>query len=401
MLNSAAWSVIVMVATVWSLFSTDLRVSCVPMDYDTLFEGFMMACFVFFCMEFLLACIFVPKYIFSFWFYLDIFATLTMILDIQMLASSLPDSLTGNGSESQSLQSARAGRAARVGARAGRLSRFLRLIRIAKLIKVGAKRSNSVTAEREALNEMKPTVIGGLFTEITTRKVVLIILAVLITSSFISVDDFDGNRFTGIVFVENYTLSPPAFIATSAFRIEYMGIVHTNSNTLAVYVPVTQMALNDLRDNEILKITGSCSVRSLHRPLFCFCPECVPMTWSPPLQNGAGKSTHLLSSSVSRFLHRPFPKTCTHTHTHTRIQYGSLGTVICSSVWYNIQSIKKDEANANLILTSVVLVILAMSMYAFGRDSHMYIVKPIHNMMTSLHGTLEEAKDVRLSTLDS
>ena len=91
----------------------------------------------------------------------------------------------------------------------------------------------------------------------------------------------------------------------------------------------------------------------------------------------------------------------THTHTHTRIQYGSLGTVICSSVWYNIQSIKKDEANANLILTSVVLVILAMSMYAFGRDSHMYIVKPIHNMMTSLHGTLEEAKDVRLSTLDS
>ena len=209
-----------------------------------------------------------------------------------------------------------AGPPARVGARAGRLSRFLRLIRIAKLIKVGAKRSNSVTAEREALNEMKPTVIGGLFTEITTRKVVLIILAVLITSSFISVDDFDGNRFTGIVFVENYTLSPPAFIATSAFRIEYMGIVHTNSNTLAVYVPVTQMALNDLRDNEILKITGSCSVRSLHRPLFRFCPECVPMTWSPPLQNGAGKSTHLLSSSVSRFLHRPF-KTCTHTHTHT------------------------------------------------------------------------------------
>ena len=47
----------------------------------------------------------------------------------------------------------------------------------------------------QALNEMKPTVIGGLFTEITTRKVVLVILAVLVCSSFasISVDEFDGN----------------------------------------------------------------------------------------------------------------------------------------------------------------------------------------------------------------
>ena len=145
-LNSGPWTAFVMLATVWSLYGTDIKMSALPAAYDAVFDGIMMAFFVFFCLEFSLACVFVPKYVCSFWFYLDAFATLTMVLDIPLLAAGLPDAITGNGAESQSLQSARAGRAARVGARAGRLSRFLRLIRIAKLIKLGAKRSGSQSA---------------------------------------------------------------------------------------------------------------------------------------------------------------------------------------------------------------------------------------------------------------
>ena len=324
-LNSGVWTLIVMVATIWSLFATDILVSSVPIEYDDVFEGLMMTCFIFFCTEFVIACMFVPKYLFSFWFYLDIFATVTMVLDIPMFADDLPDDITGNGTESQSLQSSRAGRAARVGARAGRLSRFLRLIRIAKLVKIGSTRSNSASAEQEALQEIKPTVIGGLFTEITTRKVILVILAVLICSSFISVDDFDGNRFTGLTFVESYDLAPQVFVTSSEQQVEFLSVVHVGQSIPSVYIPVSQAASTELRKNEILKITGSC----FH---------------------------------------------------------------VCSEVWYNIKNIKKEEAHANIILTSVVLVILGLSMYAFARDSNIYMVRPIQNMMEHLHGISEDAK---------
>jgi len=130
LIDSWQWSIFMTVVTIYTLFFDDIRVACIPKSADDAFYTITCLCFALFLFEIILASIYQPKYWMSFFFWLDILATFSMVFDIGWIM----DNLT-NASQAGSLGSvAKSSRAARV-TRIVRLVRLIRLVRIVKLYK--------------------------------------------------------------------------------------------------------------------------------------------------------------------------------------------------------------------------------------------------------------------------
>jgi hypothetical protein len=135
-LDSWQWGIFMAIITLYTLFFDDIRVIACPPPWDPFFYFLTCSFLVIFSAEIIIACYVKPGYIFSFFFWLDILATLSMLFDIGWLMDSLNVLFTGGGGDSASKAAkvASTSRAARV-TRIVRLVRLIRLVRIVKLYK--------------------------------------------------------------------------------------------------------------------------------------------------------------------------------------------------------------------------------------------------------------------------
>ena len=70
-------------ATIWALFGDDVRVLAFPMEYDEIFVGVAIALIVLFALETIMSCFAKGrKYVFGFYFWLDIIACLSLFMDV-------------------------------------------------------------------------------------------------------------------------------------------------------------------------------------------------------------------------------------------------------------------------------------------------------------------------------
>ena len=124
------WSIFMTIITVYTLFFDDIRAALIPIDADDAFYSITWVWFALFLFEIILASIVQQGYLFSFFFWLDIWATFSMIFDIGWITNSFQ-----NASQAGDFGSlAKSSRAARV-TRIIRLVRLIRLVRIVKLYK--------------------------------------------------------------------------------------------------------------------------------------------------------------------------------------------------------------------------------------------------------------------------
>lgn len=193
------------VCTVWALFSDDIRLCATYKTADIGFEVVISLCFFFFLIEIILASyskgqeyLYIPPDQFvlpnenflksmtrrlaigSFYFWLDLIATLSLIFEIHWI---IGDSLSGG------TEVAKGGNATKAGARAGRiirLVRMVRLIRMVKLYKYASKLTKSETANTivnadGASEELPPeSRVGAALTDLTNRRVIILVLVILI-----------------------------------------------------------------------------------------------------------------------------------------------------------------------------------------------------------------------------
>ena len=91
-----------------------------------------------FALELIAASVGKPVYWLSFFFWLDLIATLSLVTDIDPLVEAVSSSeQDGNGSAATDTATlARASRGARIGTRAGRMTRVIRLIRLIRVVKL-------------------------------------------------------------------------------------------------------------------------------------------------------------------------------------------------------------------------------------------------------------------------
>ena len=180
--------------TIWTLYQGDIRLAATHKDADLAFEVIISICFFLFSIEIFLQCFYKDGYLVlpkwdegeraggesvwqawerrlsfgSFYFWMDIVATFTLIFDMDwVLDTATQQALNGGGA-----QSAQGGNAARVGARIGRiirLIRMIRLVRIGKLYKyaLAVLTNTKVEEEKDDTEESK---VGTAMADLTNRR---------------------------------------------------------------------------------------------------------------------------------------------------------------------------------------------------------------------------------------
>jgi hypothetical protein len=109
------------IITFWVLFADDLRLACMPPSADGPITNLSIICMIAFVFEIIMHSVGSRSYMFSFFFWLDVLATLSMILDIPAVEEAILMSV-GNSDSLESATLARATRMSRVGTKAGRIA---------------------------------------------------------------------------------------------------------------------------------------------------------------------------------------------------------------------------------------------------------------------------------------
>jgi len=228
------------ISTIYALFSDDVRVLAFDKSVDTAFVVLSSVAFFLFLVEIAIQCWCRERYlqlpdvgkfkslwnavtwaerwkytqaivtIGSFYFWLDLMATLSMIIEITWLT---PFS-SGEVMESN-LESARAGKASRAGAKAARIIKVVRMIRLVRLVKLYKyfsenknKKEGSIAPDDDSLDNMPPeSHVGAEMSDRTTKKVIVGILIMLMVIPILQVDDLEYNNEFGMRMVFNQRAS--------------------------------------------------------------------------------------------------------------------------------------------------------------------------------------------------
>lgn len=186
-LESKKVTITMSIVTIYALFADDVKTLGFPKSADDAFSSLVVICLLLFSLELLLSFIFKPNYKWSFYFWLDLISTLSLITDIGWIW----DSLIGvSNSSSGSKQLQNAGKASRAGTRTSRILRIIRLVRLIRLVKLyknaqiamknGADDDDEELAQEiEIKNLDVESKVGKKLSEVTMKRVILIVLAML------------------------------------------------------------------------------------------------------------------------------------------------------------------------------------------------------------------------------
>ncbi|CAD7957137.1 unnamed protein product [Amoebophrya sp. A120] len=201
--NNNTFAVVMTLLTFYALVGDDLRLALTEKQHDPIFNGMTYASILIFSFEVLVYTWGKADYYGGFFFYLDIVSTLSLVLDITTLAEELftsPEDEGGGGQGGGGV--ARVGRASRMGTRMGRVVRVIRVIRLVRIFKLykahlerkrkrereqqnmllppGERQVFSDAAVDDEEHEVEESRVGKKLSEMTTRRVILVVLVMLI-----------------------------------------------------------------------------------------------------------------------------------------------------------------------------------------------------------------------------
>jgi len=309
-IDSSIGTLIMTLATIYCLWGEDIRVASAPPSADTAFVVMSTICFVAFIFEFVAFTRWRDDYKWSFFFWLDLIACLSLIPDMTFIWHPFMDSIGQEQGSNQNLAVARAGRAARAGTRAGRLVRFIRIVRLIRIVKLykycgeteeerlkreeqekqAEELDKKQQHEEELLSEMD-TEIGKGFSDYITKCVILIVLLMMFFIPLLEVNEVDttstffvqqvDNVWDGVVAAEVQNVTDPTvalsyeqqknifdemlqrYMTNMGDRLVYLtytipaGVLSSTDNTTICVNNVDR--LNYLRDDEQSHVTGTWS----------------------------------------------------------------------------------------------------------------------------------------------
>jgi hypothetical protein len=279
-LENGVYITFMMIVTLYALFGDDFRTILVPKSGDPIFWSITVIAMFLFLVELVMASIAQKDYFMGFYFWLDLVATISLITDIGWIYNEMTgggDIDADNASQASSL--ARAGRSARIGTRAGRIVRLVRLIRIVKLYKHASKalakdhkdadddlskeELEQIQSANEAQDVPSESHVGQKLSDLTTRRVIVIVLIMMFSIPVLSLDTYrdEPNSFQyGLQLISAYTTSTTGFTMAFDSFIEESDdsrnpIISINADGVQWDDPDT--SLDDLRTIEVLIATHS------------------------------------------------------------------------------------------------------------------------------------------------
>lgn len=254
-----------MFVTLFVLFGDDIRLISFPPSSDGAFSILNSIAFFLFLTEMFLNCWAksdfskgirnVKGYMFSFFFWLDLLAVVSMVPDIDWLASTIGiNILPGKG------VGAKVGKAGKIGAKTGRVVRMARLVRLVKLYKITSQRRR----ERKMLDDLQKLVdmgqlepedtagfvekmtyhkqskVGAELSDIITRRVIIAVLLMLCVVPLLSYSSSGEDEKVATSFLHavniNAGYGPNAtceYLRRSTFEfVDFMGdVVDSDADT--------------------------------------------------------------------------------------------------------------------------------------------------------------------------
>lgn len=202
--------------TLYALIGDDLRLWVTTKDADVYFTAGFAVSLVLFTVELLVNSMVVEDFKYSFFFWLDIIATLSLIPDVSWIMYGLALLVSATPpSQSKDVVIGTVVSSSAAGSRAQRLIksvRLIRLIRIIKLYKYAVKSNTeeeeaklrkqqklSQTAQQAALKrEMEPSRLGKVMSDTTIRKVIIGILLMLMVLPILTYAGIDYTKEYGL-----------------------------------------------------------------------------------------------------------------------------------------------------------------------------------------------------------
>mmetsp|Transcript_18182 Transcript_18182/g.32588 ORF Transcript_18182/g.32588 Transcript_18182/m.32588 type:complete len:831 (-) Transcript_18182:1201-3693(-) len=199
--------------TLWALFGDDIRLYATDKPADMYFFVSFNVMLVFFVVEIFLTSVVVDDYKYSFFFWLDVIAAVSLIPDIPYIIDGLVivfGSIPANANADFSPNSN--GPAAVIASRVLKSFRLIRLVRIVKLYKYFTKSSTEEEeqrlreAQKQAQNvrqaamnkEMDPTLLGKRLSDLTTKRVIIGVLLMIIILPILQVMPSDNTMYYGL-----------------------------------------------------------------------------------------------------------------------------------------------------------------------------------------------------------
>jgi signal transduction histidine kinase len=134
-LYSLKYQVVISIFTLYSLFFDDFRTAVFEASADIYFDIIGLVIMGVFIIEIIVSCFVVNGYFLSFFFFLDVISTVSMVFDVSFINGYI-----FNTNVSSSItQLARQSKATRAATRAVRIIKLVRIIRIIKLYKNAEK----------------------------------------------------------------------------------------------------------------------------------------------------------------------------------------------------------------------------------------------------------------------
>mmetsp|Transcript_15315 Transcript_15315/g.44278 ORF Transcript_15315/g.44278 Transcript_15315/m.44278 type:complete len:969 (-) Transcript_15315:124-3030(-) len=246
--ESNSFTAFTMVLTIWALLGDDLRLLLTQKDEDPIFNWIVIILIIVFGVEFLLSVAGKADYRWSFFFWLDLLSTASLPLDITTVSDYLLSSSSAEDGSNPG-GDVRSSKAAKIGAKAGRVVRVLRLVRILKLYKAYYEAKARERQKRQETKkgpgddddwdeedlaggekkfdvQDKESRVGRKLSEMTTRRVIVLILAMLLGLPMMQAEMSDQNPFSvwygaDDVWQKFMELTRSSNNATSGVRGEY------------------------------------------------------------------------------------------------------------------------------------------------------------------------------------
>ena len=340
------------------------------------------------------------RYIFGFYFWLDLASTFSLIPDIGWIWDPLVGGDSSAGAQSAALRGARGARAGTKAGRAVRIVRLVRMVRIVKLYKMTAG-DEAVDVAEDAGAE--PSLVGKKLTELTTRRVIVIVLMMIlmlpILDRSVLREDFDINQELGLV--ELHQLASPYYDQTlqdqneslvtehmlkqkvleyvrSAGKLMYMNLCGDHGlNGEGVTVLSNATWIKNIKFQEDFTKDYKLSINPLNQ-------------WDP--------SYHLLPKSdiIKRFRAEEVTQVSV-SDTYARAlsgqtlnsKAGATGTLkeisvsnpcVSEAIFY-IRDVTRRRAGTSIGKTFFVMVVLTSGVMLFTNDSTTLVIEPIERMM--------------------
>ena len=376
-------AVVMGIVTVWVLFGDDLRLLLTSKSADTAFFATFFICLILFIIEIMANSIFLHEYKFSFFFWLDVVATLSLIPDIPIIFDPfllLFSVELYKVDVDYTTSSVRNTLSESYVTRGIQTIRYIRLVRIVKLYKYFTKKKSEDSNSQSVSSSMDAEVLGKKLSDITTRRVIIGVLALLLLLPLLQVKTVDNAKY--------YGLQQIYWIGSSKFNTDL-------SDTPELYMMDEGWNYTIVRYSRNSETSEGSGAK--YPLLWLHAPNMLDDGKLGDIKQATDPITGKVWKEDDKCVGKSVKSDCDLRNEEMRIiTYGPADCKDqgCKKVKafarFNMQKLTQEQAVMSIAITCFVGFILAVASFAFARDTQRIVIRPVNKMVSIIRGLAKE-----------